>query len=71
MNMKNMKMKTDIIANMGSLEIRQAFVRLSSTGVHVCVYNITVISFREECANLYYLLAATQKQPPVIQLGHS
>ena len=71
MNMKNMKMKTVIIANMGSLEIRQAFVRLSSTGVHVCVYNITVISFREECANLYYLLAATQKQPPVIQLGHS
>ena len=37
----------------------------------VCVYNITVISFREECANLYSLLATTQKQPPVIQFGHS
>jgi hypothetical protein len=37
----------------------------------VCVYNITVISFRKECANLYSLLAATQKQPPVIQFGHS
>ena len=39
--------------------------------VHVCVYNITVISFREECTNLYSLLAATQKQQPIIQLGHS
>ena len=73
----NIKTETVIIDNMGSSHWSDSKKsdKHSSDGhrpEYMCVYILyTVISFREECANLHSLLAATQKQPPVIQLEHS